>query len=179
MAFPERIVATIPSYCICHNEPKFIYYKCPNCQTPKCEISSSCKICRVMLVSAVHLSRTTQGSSSQTEAIKPFLMMKQYLALDDLTRMQVDEGAGSSINEDASLLLQKHNNWKNIQGFLVPREDHEGVLIHCNGCEKQLNTQSDSPDNVVCPRCNKLYCLDCDIFIHETLLSCPTCQLLS
>ena len=28
----------------------------------------------------------------------------------------------------------------------------------------------------ICSKCQKFYCLDCDIFIHETLLSCPTCS---
>lgn len=26
-----------------------------------------------------------------------------------------------------------------------------------------------------CPRCKSLYCIDCDIFIHETLHYCPGC----
>lgn len=35
--------------------------------------------------------------------------------------------------------------------------------------------QPDVARGVVCPRCNGLYCLECDIFIHECLLQCPTC----
>jgi hypothetical protein len=64
MAFPTREVQIYPAYCVCHNEPKFQYYKCPNCSTPQCEISAACKVCKVMLVSAVHLSSTTQTSST-------------------------------------------------------------------------------------------------------------------
>jgi hypothetical protein len=29
----------------------------------------------------------------------------------------------------------------------------------------------------VCSQCRKFYCLECDIFVHETLLSCPTCDI--
>jgi transcription factor Ssl1 len=67
------------------------------------------------------------------------------------------------------------NNWKTIHGYLFEEKEKENLSFHCNGCEKSMQPDAKNPDIVVCSRCTKLYCLDCDIFIHEILLSCPTC----
>jgi hypothetical protein len=29
---------------------------------------------------------------------------------------------------------------------------------------------------VMCLACDGIFCVDCDIFIHTTLLQCPTCD---
>jgi len=29
----------------------------------------------------------------------------------------------------------------------------------------------------VCPRCKKIYCFQCDVFIHEKLHNCPGCEI--
>jgi transcription initiation factor TFIIH subunit 2 len=56
-------------------------------------------------------------------------------------------------------------------------KDH--LFFNCNGCDKSLTPDTNNPDIVICEHCLKIYCLDCDIFIHDTLLSCPTCELLA
>lgn len=70
----------------------------------------------------------------------------------------------------------RYNSWKTIHGFFS--DDQSMMNFHCNGCEKYMMSDFENKDIVVCQGCKKLYCLDCDIFIHEILLSCPTCQLL-
>ena len=29
----------------------------------------------------------------------------------------------------------------------------------------------------VCPKCKKIYCFQCDVFIHEKLHNCPGCEI--
>lgn len=29
---------------------------------------------------------------------------------------------------------------------------------------------------VSCPKCKQYFCLDCDIYIHESLHNCPGCE---
>ncbi|XP_071109139.1 general transcription factor IIH subunit 2-like [Haliotis cracherodii] len=42
----------------------------------------------------------------------------------------------------------------------------------CYSCQIQITEQ-----NVyICESCSQLFCLDCDLFIHETLHSCPGCS---
>lgn len=50
-------------------------------------------------------------------------------------------------------------------------------LQKCFGCQQSLV----SPGNVssycvTCPKCKKYFCLDCDIYIHESLHNCPGCE---
>lgn len=96
MAFPTREVSNLPVYCVCHNEPKFIYYKCPNCYTPQCEISASCKVCKVMLVSAVHLSRTTQTTATVLQYTKLIDYLKKTENEEEEMKMEYDSQAQNS-----------------------------------------------------------------------------------
>ncbi|XP_067005876.1 general transcription factor IIH subunit 2 isoform X1 [Anabrus simplex] len=44
---------------------------------------------------------------------------------------------------------------------------------YCYACQKEY---SDSDKHVYqCKTCNRIFCLDCDLFIHDTLHSCPGC----
>ena len=90
MAFPTREIQTIPVYCVCHNEPRFISYRCPNCSAAQCEISASCKVCKVMLVSAVHLSRTTQTTPST---------VSQFIKLSDFLKTPKDQEVDEEMKE--------------------------------------------------------------------------------
>nr|ACO15623.1 General transcription factor IIH subunit 2 [Caligus clemensi] len=45
-------------------------------------------------------------------------------------------------------------------------------IRECFACMRGLNRESKV---FACPQCHKNYCIDCDIFIHETLHSCPGC----
>lgn len=44
----------------------------------------------------------------------------------------------------------------------------------CTGCLKAL--QSTSGLMLICPRCAKVFCIDCDLFVHDALHSCPGCD---
>ena len=45
---------------------------------------------------------------------------------------------------------------------------------HCFGCQKQFH-ESDK-HLYKCPKCEKYYCLECDMFIHDTLHTCIGCS---
>lgn len=93
--------------------------------------------------------------------------------------MEVDgsSNADIQINHQLFFELGQLNNKSTIATMLKP---DEALYLNCNGCDKTLNVDDlNSSDIVICEKCKKVYCLDCDIFIHETLLSCPTCELIS
>ena len=43
--------------------------------------------------------------------------------------------------------------------------------ILCFACNQQIGTKSGGR----CQRCHHIFCIDCDLFIHETLHLCPGC----
>lgn len=52
---------------------------------------------------------------------------------------------------------------------------HNYQAPFCYGCMMSLQQQT-SILVLKCPKCNKLFCYDCDIFIHESLHNCPGCE---
>ena len=58
-------------------------------------------------------------------------------------------------------------------------ESQGDTTIFCNGCSMSLpstwTTKKATEQISFCPLCQKVYCLSCDVFVHETLASCPTC----
>lgn len=47
----------------------------------------------------------------------------------------------------------------------------------CFGCQQSLLSHgSKSNPHVSCPNCSHHFCLDCDIYIHESLHNCPGCE---
>ena len=76
---------------------------------------------------------------------------------------------------------------------LLPTVEFEAVPVsesysstHCYGCllifpegikgddESKLDLMTSS--RYRCPRCKQDFCIDCDVFIHETLHNCPACE---
>jgi hypothetical protein len=119
MAFPERVtVDKVPMYCVCHNEAKFFFYRCPNCQAAQCELSASCKICRVLLVSAVHLSRTTQ--SNRQGGTQPYVRLIEHVNVRDA--LQDGDAAMPERTIDKFANVVRDNNWKQINGLISSPE---------------------------------------------------------
>ncbi|KAM5584031.1 general transcription factor IIH subunit 2 [Rosa sericea] len=47
----------------------------------------------------------------------------------------------------------------------------------CFGCQQSLLGPGNKPGlRVSCPKCKQHFCLDCDIYIHESLHNCPGCD---
>lgn len=47
----------------------------------------------------------------------------------------------------------------------------------CFGCQQVLPLPGKKPSlRVECPKCDQHFCLDCDIYIHESLHNCPGCE---
>ncbi|KAJ8262957.1 hypothetical protein COCON_G00154140 [Conger conger] len=52
----------------------------------------------------------------------------------------------------------------------MPLEDYKGERF-CQACQGELKDKS----VFVCPVCSCVFCVECDLFIHETLHCCPCC----
>ncbi|KAJ9178157.1 hypothetical protein P3X46_010066 [Hevea brasiliensis] len=68
---------------------------------------------------------------------------------------------------------------------IVPFDEvspRQNVLHHrppktCFGCQQSLLNPGNKPSLcVACPKCKQYFCIDCDIYIHESLHNCPGCD---
>lgn len=53
------------------------------------------------------------------------------------------------------------------------QSSNQQLRINCFACDKTL--ESEQNDAAQCTLCKQVFCLDCDIFVHETLHYCPGC----
>ncbi|XP_011089329.1 general transcription factor IIH subunit 2 [Sesamum indicum] len=55
--------------------------------------------------------------------------------------------------------------------------DPRNLPKNCFGCQQSLLNPGNMPASCVsCPKCKQYFCLDCDIYIHESLHNCPGCE---
>ncbi|CAL9154581.1 unnamed protein product [Musa hybrid cultivar] len=60
---------------------------------------------------------------------------------------------------------------------VVPFKLSQKLAQTCYGCQQSLLSHGSKPaPHVSCPKCNQRFCLDCDIYIHESLHNCPGCE---
>ncbi|XP_072957605.1 general transcription factor IIH subunit 2 [Typha angustifolia] len=60
---------------------------------------------------------------------------------------------------------------------IFPSKLNQKIPQTCYGCQQSLVIHgSKSNLHVSCPKCNQHFCLDCDIYIHESLHNCPGCE---
>nr|XP_010933222.1 general transcription factor IIH subunit 2 [Elaeis guineensis] len=60
---------------------------------------------------------------------------------------------------------------------MIPSKLGQMLPQTCYGCQQSLVSHgSKSNFHVSCPKCNQHFCLDCDIYIHESLHNCPGCE---
>ncbi|PHT59708.1 hypothetical protein CQW23_02071 [Capsicum baccatum] len=59
---------------------------------------------------------------------------------------------------------------------LVLKDFHK-LPKNCFGCQLSILNPGNLPGpQVACPNCKQHFCLDCDIYIHESLHNCPGCE---
>lgn len=59
----------------------------------------------------------------------------------------------------------------------VLNDPHNRLPKSCFGCQQSLSNPGNKPSlRVTCPKCKQHFCLDCDIYIHESLHNCPGCE---
>ena len=51
-------------------------------------------------------------------------------------------------------------------------KDFIGIISCCKGCFEEFNISSLV---MQCPSCDNLFCIECDLFIHNSLHNCPGC----
>uniref|UniRef100_A0A672YD93 General transcription factor IIH subunit n=1 Tax=Sphaeramia orbicularis TaxID=375764 RepID=A0A672YD93_9TELE len=52
----------------------------------------------------------------------------------------------------------------------IPEEEHHGDRF-CQACQGELKDKS----VFMCPSCHSVFCVECDLFIHDSLHCCPCC----
>ena len=130
---------------------KWVVFEWPKWGSYQCDVPSFCKVWNLMLASSAHLTRTSHHN-------------------DQVNIFSTAQAA--------------FNNGLKENGFYNPEQINENGNMHFQpkivtwgGWEKKMEMSYESSKFIsICPRWNNHFWLDWDLFIHETLLSCPMCD---
>jgi len=163
MGFPQLQKDIEASLCVCHNQPKYVGYYCPQCRSKLCELQV-CPVCGLTLVSSPHLARTyhhlfpvpvfktieNTAPKSNENIQKPNMKIK-------LSISKTDENKKTEKQQEKIEIIEK------------TEEDTKS----CFACLHELDSFS-----AQCPNCKNKFCSICDDYIHDSLQNCPGCQLI-
>ena len=146
-------------------------YECPRCCTRCTELPTQCHVCRLQLSSASHIARSYHHLFPVPNYIE-FVMQESNGTLHlvrvssppPITRkIFVNEGGSGGNGEGAA-------GEASVEDILAKLPSPVPIL--CRGCDSSFVKDSLV---FVCSHCIQLFCIDCDLFIHDSLHNCPGC----
>lgn len=121
-------------------------FECPRCTAWLSEIPCQCVLCGLTLVSSPHLARSYHH----------LFPADKYVSLEhsDAEMEPVDSANDPATAERTRWLI-------------------DAKALRCAGCKILLLKSEASRSS--CPRCLRAFCIDCDMFVHDSLHNCPGC----
>ncbi|CAM9369573.1 unnamed protein product [Scytosiphon promiscuus] len=152
MGFPAETQDVFPSLVYSGNRQELSVsgYSCPRCKTKTSELPSECVICALPLVSSPHLARSYHH----------LFPVPQF---DEVSAMAAAASAASSAAENGS-----------GNGSVAGEAAAAGPGTSSSSCAGCLRDLSELP-RYRCPECKSAFCLDCDMYVHDSLHNCPGC----
>jgi transcription initiation factor TFIIH subunit 2 len=165
---------------------------CPRCKARVDALPSECHVCGLTLVSSPHLAR----SYHHLFPVRAFEELNLEILEKEEGIIQGSGGGSSNMDIDNTANGKKENggNRREAEDELpLPGLENKR---YCYGCSSILEAPSapkitgrgartpavvPTPSSLLvlrCPDCRRLFCLDCDAYVHEHLHSCPGCECL-
>lgn len=197
MGFPKRTFDSTATFGYDGNAVKIFSssYICPRCHTRTSEIPTQCNVCSVQLNSSSHIARSHHhlfpvsnfNELSLSLNSNNNLIGKKINNLNSLEYFEEDNDEDNNIikfNVPSSGIVDlkndsnNNNNNKESKMNIVDKgidriNDESTYLIDsCKACLEKFTFDS-TPFQ--CPHCLNIFCVECDLFIHDSLHNCPGC----
>jgi transcription initiation factor TFIIH subunit 2 len=205
MGFPKRTFDTHSAYGFEGKRMKLSAhaYICPRCSTRTTDIPTQCCVCHLQLNSSSHIARSHHHLFPVPNYAEYEVKESEQGSGEDAER---STGAGLVSNSDRLTLTVKRGSGgagrPRLKGYTavpVPTpaaynrapEDGssgmsvegaeesvalcvEGGNVRCRGCLESLC--KDGKLVLRCPECRQFFCVECDLFVHDSLHNCPGCS---
>jgi transcription initiation factor TFIIH subunit 2 len=176
MGFPKRVFDAVPSLGYDAKRVKFsaTAFVCPRCLTRTTDIPSQCSVCTLQLNSSSHIARSYHHLFPVQNFIEFSVRQtisspKQELVTDIAIRAKLEHYSSDATD----MKLARENLGYDDKSLLAPVVPCVADDAYCYGC---LTSFSESTDiSLRCPQCLRFFCVDCDLFIHDSLHNCPGC----
>ncbi|KAJ3130963.1 hypothetical protein HK100_007084 [Physocladia obscura] len=159
MGFPSSIVFDIPTLCANHQKRTQTGYECPRCKTTICELPTDCPVCSLTLVSSVLLARSYHHLFP-VPTYKEVPLAATYSSLNC---------RACSMPFPVITAEESVTNTREAVDNLAPKK----ASILGSGTSTQGLAASSS--RYQCVKCKEYFCLECDLYAHETLHNCVGC----
>ena len=149
MGFPSRIEAAEPSLCVCHAQPSRIGYLCTRCGVKLCSLPMQCPTCGLQCVQSTHLARSFHH----------LFPLKNFREVDweEVKKTRTKECTGCK------------------REFPAPPTDKEKVEEAQQKKPAEKKKGVSESGRYACTVCGSRFCVECDVFAHETLHNCAGC----
>ena len=183
MGFPTRVFEETPSFCACHSRLVHGGYVCPNCNTKVCSLPTVCPSCDLMLILSTHLAR----SYHHLMPLKTFQEVP-VPATPPAAPPAALAGGGVATGTTGTNTGNNTTGTNNgtDTGDASVSASASGVSFptnHCFGCQRRFPVLRNNKTGELltssryrCEECTRDFCIDCDVFIHESLHNCPGCE---
>ncbi|KAK3488339.1 Ssl1-like-domain-containing protein [Neurospora crassa] len=167
MGFPSRTLAPKDhvSFCACHAKPTREGYTCPRCGIKVCRLPIDCPICKLTLIQSTHLAR----SYHHLFPLKVFVEVPWSQAYKSTACYSCLTPFPARPRDSVAA----------APAVLGGRAGAKGSGKQQDGEQKnpkpELKGVSES-GRYACQVCGNHFCIDCDVFAHETIHNCPGCQ---
>lgn len=155
MGFPSRVSDTEPTLCACHSRLVYGGYICPNCKSRVCTLPTVCPCCDLMLILSTHLARSYHHlfPLKLYEEVPVSNFYKSKCCYSCHTSFPIGE--------------EERRSRENMKNAKTEKNEQQ---------QQQQRPKLKSSGRYRCSNCGHDFCIDCDIFIHETLHNCPGCE---
>jgi len=174
-------------------------YLCPRCGTRATDIPTSCCVCGLQLNSSSHIARShhhlfpvpnfieydvkvvmvdpSHGQQTKEE-VAPVSDKPDKLVLTIRKKPKPLIRTFQAVCVDpaqAALILQVSEGTEGAEGEGEERGLEAETLLgsRCRGCLKGVCEEGKMI--MRCPRCWHFFCVECDLFMHDSLHNCPGC----
>jgi len=147
MGFPQQKINHYPSLCFCHEQFTYKGYYCPKCNSKQCELPTDCTVCGLQLITAPNLVRSYHH----------IFPVPEFKEIKVATELEQDEKS----HDEQEAMAKRF--------MLTPNK-----YATCFGCQATLNAQKNLMET--CQKCKQPFCIECNVFIHESLHNCPGCM---
>ncbi|KAF3919007.1 hypothetical protein ABW20_dc0110518 [Dactylellina cionopaga] len=161
MGFPSRTVEMYESLCSCHSNMTKGGYICPRCSAKVCFLPTECPCCGLTLILSTHLARSYH----------------HLFPLKNWTEVSWSEAHLST--HCYSCQIQFPTQPSPVSPSKSRHTSSRAVKVNDAAGNQQAPTPAPAgpiSQRYSCPDCKTHFCIDCDIFAHESLHNCPGCQ---
>jgi transcription initiation factor TFIIH subunit 2 len=161
MGFPSRMDEEFPSLCACHGEFTRGGYICPRCKTKVCSLPQTCPACGLTLILSTHLARSYHH----------LFPLRNWMEVSwKRARLMNTTQCKGCLRPFPEIPPMEEIESSDDQ---LPNGTTNGVS---NAVRNSKIEGASESARYECQICHNHFCVDCDVFCHQTLFNCPGCQ---